>query len=100
MFRRNVAEKIEEKLKNISEFKHFHHLHLWSLDGASHVSTVMPNLRQAFHWLVNETSLSDALTEFELSHTTVEYELHIVAEMNRDMSRKKRSSAPPVSARR
>jgi len=73
-----IAEKIEGKLKNIPEFKHFHHLHLWSLDGESHVLTVHIEL-EADVSLEDQRNLkrrlSDALAEFELSHTTVEFEL-------------------------
>jgi cobalt-zinc-cadmium efflux system protein len=74
----NIAEKIEQKLKNIPEFKRFHHLHLWSLDGESHVLTVhieleadlsMEDQRDLKH------RLSAVLAEFEFSHTTVEFEL-------------------------
>jgi Co/Zn/Cd efflux system component len=77
--RRNVAEKIKEKLKNISEFQHFHLLHLWSLDGASHVLTVHVELEAGVSLAGQrdlKRRLSDALAEFELSHTTVEFELH------------------------
>ena len=74
-----LAKKIEEKLKNIAEFKHFHHLHLWSLDGESHVLTVHIELA-AYLSLEDQRDLKhrlfEALTEFELSHTTVEFELH------------------------
>lgn len=74
-----IAEKIEGKLKNIPEFKHFHHLHLWSLDGESHVLTVHIELA-AYLSLEDQRDLKhrlfEALTEFELSHTTVEFELH------------------------
>lgn len=74
----HIADKIEEKLKNISEFKHFHHLHLWSLDGASHVLTVHIELEAGVSLAGQrdlKRRLSDALAEFELSHTTVEFEL-------------------------
>jgi len=73
-----IAEKIEGKLKNIPEFKHFHHLHLWSLDGESHVLTVHIEL-EADVSLEDQRHLkrrlSEELAEFDLSHTTVEFEL-------------------------
>ena len=74
-----IAKGIEEKLKSISEFKHFHHLHLWSLDGESHVLTVHIELAADVS-LEDQRNLkrrlSAVLAEFELSHTTVEFELH------------------------
>jgi cobalt-zinc-cadmium efflux system protein len=74
----DLAEKIESKLKNISEFQHFHHLHLWSLDGESHVLTVHIALESGLS-LEDQRDLkrrlSEELAEFELSHTTVEFEL-------------------------
>ena len=73
----DLAEKIEAKLKNISEFQHFHHLHLWSLDGESHVLTVHVELKADLS-LEDQRNLkrrlSEELSEFELSHTTVEFE--------------------------
>jgi len=75
----DLAKKVEEKLKNISEFKRFHHLHLWSLDGESHVLTVHIEL-EADIGLDDQRNLkrrlSETLAEFEFSHTTVEFELN------------------------
>ena len=74
-----IAEEIENKLTNIPEFKYFHHLHLWSLDGESHVLTVHIKL-EADVSLEGQRNLkrrlSEALAEFVLSHTTVEFELY------------------------
>lgn len=75
---KDLAEKIEATLRNISEIKNFHHLHLWSLDGESHVLTVHIELAVGFS-LEDQRNLkrqlSEALAEFDLSHTTVEFEL-------------------------
>ncbi|MFT7525004.1 MAG: cobalt-zinc-cadmium efflux system protein [Arenicella sp.] len=76
---RDLSEKIEEKLENIAEFTHFHHLHLWSLDGESHVLTVHIELKADLSLEYQrdvKRRLAEALAEFELSHTTVELELY------------------------
>lgn len=76
---KNLAEKIERKLKNVQEFQRFHHLHLWSLDGEHHVLTVHIEL-EADVSLEDQRDLkrrvSQELAEFDLSHTTVEFELY------------------------
>lgn len=75
---KSLAEKIEKKLKDVPEFERFHHLHLWSLDGEHHVLTVHIEL-DANVSLEDQRDLkrrlSDDLSEFDLSHTTVEFEL-------------------------
>jgi cobalt-zinc-cadmium efflux system protein len=75
---KDLAEKLEAKLKNIPEFQNFHHLHLWSLDGESHVLTVHIELKADLS-LEDQRDLkrrlSEELAEFDLSHTTVEFEL-------------------------
>ncbi len=76
---KNLAEKIERKLKNVQEIQRFHHLHLWSLDGEHHVLTVHIEL-EADVSLEDQRDLkrrlSQELAEFDLSHTTVEFELY------------------------
>lgn len=74
-----IAEKIEDKLKSIPECKHIHHLHLWSLDGESHVLTVHIELEADVSLegqRILKRRLSNSLAEFELSHTTVEFEFY------------------------
>ncbi|MBC6905031.1 cation transporter [Saccharophagus sp. K07] len=76
---KNLAKKIEDKLKSIPEFQSFHHLHLWSLDGEHHVLTVHIELYADISLEAQrslKSQLSDELAEFALSHTTVEFELH------------------------
>ncbi len=76
---KNLAEKIERKLKDVQEFQRFHHLHLWSLDGEHHVLTVHIELEGDVS-LEDQRDLkrrlSQELAEFDLSHTTVEFELY------------------------
>lgn len=73
-----LAKKIEDKLKSVPEFQSFHHLHLWSLDGEHHVLTVHIKLNASVSLEDQrnlKSRLSLVLSEFELSHTTVEFEL-------------------------
>lgn len=72
-----LIENIEKKLNDVQEFKRFHHLHLWSLDGERHVLTVHIELSAKISLLDQKRlkrRLSDDLAEFNLSHTTVEFE--------------------------
>ena len=74
----NIAEKIEQKLKNIPEFKRFHHLHLWSLDGEHHVLTAHLALQEALstqQQLELKKSIAVRLSKFNLEHTTIELEM-------------------------
>lgn len=76
---KKLAKDIETKLKSFSEFQHYHHLHLWSLDGEHHVLTVHIEL-DADISLEDQRSLkhrlSQELAEFDISHSTIEFELH------------------------
>lgn len=74
----DIIGEIEEKFKNMPEFTHFHHLHLWSLDGESHVLTVHIELDVDLSLEDQrrlKRRLSEELEEFDLTHTTVEFEL-------------------------
>lgn len=76
---KNLAKKIEKKLKSIPEFQSFHHLHLWSIDGEHHVLTVHIELYADISLECQrslKSQLSHELGEFDLSHTTVEFEFH------------------------
>lgn len=74
----HLATKIENKLKSIPGFQSYHHMHLWSLDGEHNVLTVHIKLNASIS-LEDQRNLkqrlSQELSEFELSHTTVEFEL-------------------------
>ena len=76
---KNLAKKIEKKLKSIPEFQSFHHLHLWSIGGEHHVLTVHIELYADISLECQrslKSQLSHELGEFDLSHTTVEFEFH------------------------
>ena len=73
-----LFEKIETALKTVSGVANIHHLHLWSLDGESHVLTAHVELANDFEssgdYLHVKTAINDALSEFQLYHTTIELE--------------------------
>ena len=54
-----------------------HHLHLWPLDGEHHVLTAHLVLRCALtleQQLHLKRTIADRLREFDLAHTTIEFE--------------------------
>lgn len=72
-----LSQQITETLNKIPEFKSFHHMHLWSLDGENHVLTLHVVLEERLNLESQrqlKTRLSNALSPFEISHTTVEFE--------------------------
>lgn len=74
---KKLSDAIKHKLQQVPEFSKFHHLHLWSLDGENHVLTLHIELQHDMtlndsHQL--KTQLSNLLQEFNLSHTTIEFE--------------------------
>ena len=75
----SLVKQIESKLKNIPEFRDFHHLHLWSLDGEHHVLTVHIQLQSGLtlndHKALKKR-LSSELADLNLSHSTIEFEWH------------------------
>ena len=75
---KELATKVEDILKSIPEVQQFHHLHLWSLDGESHVLTVHINLRPSTSLEKLKSirqQVSQALSDLNLSHTTIQFEL-------------------------
>ena len=75
----SLVKQIESRLKNIPEFRDFHHLHLWSLDGEHHVLTVHIQLQSGLtlndHKALKKR-LSSELADLNLSHSTIEFEWH------------------------
>lgn len=74
-----LSEKIQTTLRAVPGVSDLHHFHLWSLDGESHVLTTHIQVVEGF--AVNDyaqlkDNLHEALEDFELSHTTLEIELH------------------------
>jgi cobalt-zinc-cadmium efflux system protein len=74
---KETQAKITEALLSKPEVREVHHLHYWSLDGESHVLTVhlvlsalydVPKLQSL------KQVISEDLSSFDLSHTTIEFE--------------------------
>lgn len=74
---KDLLHKIEAKLTKMDGVEGFHHLHLWSLDGERHVLTVHVQLVAGLQ-LNDHRDLKDRLltelSEFQLSHSTIEFE--------------------------
>lgn len=74
----NAQLNISNKLQQLDFVQAIHHLHLWSLDGERHVLTmhivigneVSPELQLQY-----KQQIKQILAPFNLSHTTVEFEL-------------------------
>ena len=75
---KETKAKITEALLSKPEVREVHHLHYWSLDGESHVLTVHLVL-SALYDVPKLQSLKQVISEdlrsFDLSHTTIEFEL-------------------------
>ncbi len=75
---KELLDKIEESIVAVEGVADTHHLHLWSLDGENHVLSVHINTQPDFpvsRYAELKQSLKATLSEFELSHTTLEIEL-------------------------
>ena len=80
-----MAKQIKHKLQNLTEVADVHHLHLWSLDGESHVCTVHLVLDAEYdvaHQRQLKAQIAELLKPHGLAHTTVEFEFP--AELCRD----------------
>ena len=72
-----LLQNVTDKLLELDAVSELHHLHIWSLDGEHHVATVhvVSQFESKAEYLELKESVSNALQEFELSHTTIEIEL-------------------------
>ncbi|WP_414729713.1 cation diffusion facilitator family transporter [Zhongshania aliphaticivorans] len=80
-----ILKNIEQSLLSLAKVKGVHHLHLWSLDGESHVLTVHVEtsaLQNIAEYSELKTLINDKLATHDLAHTTIEIELD--AELCRD----------------
>lgn len=70
---------IEQAIKDVAHVRDVHHMHLWSLDGESHVLTAHIELDEDFaastHYLAVKTAINEKIKAFEIFHTTLELEL-------------------------
>lgn len=73
----SLLQKVTDKLLELDAVSDLHHLHIWSLDCEHHVATVhvVSQFESKAEYLELKESVSNALQEFELSHTTIEIEL-------------------------
>ena len=77
---KGLHDKIERSLLGVDGVSEVHHQHLWSLDGEKHVLTAHIVIDQSEDFSTNQyfsikQSISRALEQYTLSHTTVEIEL-------------------------
>lgn len=77
---KGLHDKIERSLLGVDGVSEVHHQHLWSLDGEKHVLTAHIVLDQNEDFSTNQyftikQSISKALEQYTLAHTTVEIEL-------------------------
>lgn len=72
-----LSESLHRCLSSLDDVRSVHHLHLWSLDGEHHVLTAHLVLQRALtleQQLNLKRIIADRLGEFELAHTTIEFE--------------------------
>lgn len=72
-----VHSLIHEKLKAIEGVAEVHHLHFWSLDGERHVLTghvLLNRAMSAASHVQLKHAIAEELAEFNLAHTTIEFE--------------------------
>ncbi|RKZ79579.1 MAG: cation transporter [Gammaproteobacteria bacterium] len=73
-----LLDEIRDKLNALQHVSNVHHIHLWSLDGEKHVLTAHLEIDQMV--CANEQkeikeNVHKALSDYSLSHTTIEFEL-------------------------
>ena len=74
-----LHDDIKQSLTSIEGIRERHHLHLWSLDGEHHVLTAHLTLDNdnfsANYYLAMKQTVADILSQYDLAHTTIEFEL-------------------------
>lgn len=74
-----MRQRINQTLIDLANVDNVHHLHLWSLDGEHHVLTAHLVLAEQIGYEQMQqlkAEVSSALAEFDLAHTTIEFEWH------------------------
>lgn len=74
-----LQQQITAQLNALEFVKALHHLHLWSLDGQQHVLTMHVELNadaEPAQLLSYKQHIAKLLAPYQLSHTTVEFELN------------------------
>lgn len=75
---KKLKQMIQQRLSEIDQVGDIHHLHLWSLDGEHHVMTahlVLANHPDSEQQIELKQRIADLLSDLNLSHTTIEFEL-------------------------
>ncbi len=74
---KSMRENILKKLSEVEHVETVHHLHLWSLDGERHVLTAHLVLDKPLEMNLQtkiKSAIAEQLAEFDLAHTTIEFE--------------------------
>lgn len=72
-----IHSRIQSKLEQLDAVEEVHHVYFWSLDGERHVLTAHVMLKHslsASSQMELKQSIAEQLAEFELAHTTIEFE--------------------------
>lgn len=72
-----LIESIVGELTSLKGVSKIHHIHLWSLDGESHVLTahlVLTEVVEPLTQMSIKKNISERLVKYELAHTTIELE--------------------------
>lgn len=72
-----VHSRIKNKLEQLDAVAEVHHVYFWSLDGERHVLTAHVLLKHslsAASQVQLKQAIAEQLAEFELAHTTIEFE--------------------------
>ncbi|MGP9800878.1 cation diffusion facilitator family transporter [Rheinheimera sp. NSM] len=73
-----LQQRISAQLAELDFVKSIHHLHLWSLDGEQHVLTMHVEIATPIELerqLAYKQQIAEVLAPYQLSHTTVEFEI-------------------------
>lgn len=73
-----LYQDVQDAICAVEHVANIHHMHLWSLDGESHVLTAHVELDDDFsdseHYLTIKEAINQAVAEFKIFHTTIELE--------------------------
>lgn len=73
-----LYDDVQTSIREIEHVANIHHMHLWSLDGESHVLTAHIELDEDFNdserYLAVKEAINQAVAKFEIFHTTIELE--------------------------
>jgi cobalt-zinc-cadmium efflux system protein len=73
----DIQQSIKQNLLSLAQISDLHHLHFWSLDGEHHVLTVhlvLKNMLTSVQLSDLKTQIARQLADYQLAHTTIEFE--------------------------